>query len=344
MLKYQLLKRYIRQDAATLNPGEAFPSMRKYMQKHQVSLVTVNRALSELEKEGILVRKRGSGIFLAEKGKASRSNIMGIIMPYITPLFNAQLIRGIHEVLVKHNKVAMLGLSQEPPNQNFHSLDFLRQYELSGVIINPSSQDIVQSSYVEKIRALKDRGSNIVVVDIPLPGVVADFVGLDNRQAFFGATQFLLKKGGKKIGFIGPSSSPINFERLRGTQDALKNTELEPLLIDVSFNSDFKKILQVVINNQLDGIIIAHAGISVNLGYSLEMLKTSQKIHFEIAGVVEEGQRLPGKNSLTLEKVNIEMGREAAKMILKRLNNPALPTFFKRLPIKIHYYEKIFKV
>jgi GntR family transcriptional regulator len=55
-----------------LLPGEALPSFRALAEQLLVSVITVKRAYEELERDGIIYRRRGLGTFVAENG-ATRS-------------------------------------------------------------------------------------------------------------------------------------------------------------------------------------------------------------------------------------------------------------------------------
>jgi len=48
-----------------LQPGDAVPSERELARNHQVSLMTARHALAELEREGLVDRRRGAGTFVA---------------------------------------------------------------------------------------------------------------------------------------------------------------------------------------------------------------------------------------------------------------------------------------
>lgn len=54
--------------AGRLAPGSALPSFRVLAEELLVSLITVQRAYEELEREGIIYRKQGLGTFVAERG------------------------------------------------------------------------------------------------------------------------------------------------------------------------------------------------------------------------------------------------------------------------------------
>jgi len=52
-------------EAGELQPGDAVPSERELARSHEVSLMTARHALAELEREGLVDRRRGAGTFVA---------------------------------------------------------------------------------------------------------------------------------------------------------------------------------------------------------------------------------------------------------------------------------------
>src|SRR5438094_783543 len=65
--KHEELTRTLRELAASLGPGERFPSQSELMRQYQVSDRTVLRSLDDLSRAGWIVRRRGSGTFVAER-------------------------------------------------------------------------------------------------------------------------------------------------------------------------------------------------------------------------------------------------------------------------------------
>ncbi len=64
-LKYWKIKEYLAEVAVRPESATRMPTVRELMARFNVSLSTVNRALAELENEGIITRRQGSGIVSA---------------------------------------------------------------------------------------------------------------------------------------------------------------------------------------------------------------------------------------------------------------------------------------
>lgn len=72
--RYPEIKKYILEqiDAGHYKEGVMLPSEKEFTQLFHVSRMTIRRALDDLIQDGILIRKRGSGVFLSRK-KIERS-------------------------------------------------------------------------------------------------------------------------------------------------------------------------------------------------------------------------------------------------------------------------------
>ncbi len=66
---YYQLKQNVRAEIerGVYHPGDRLPSETEMIERYGVSRITVRQALSELESEGVVVRKHGKGTFVAER-------------------------------------------------------------------------------------------------------------------------------------------------------------------------------------------------------------------------------------------------------------------------------------
>ena len=70
---YEQIKRQFRQSIMTglMQEGDSLPSLRQLAKELRVSVVTINRAYEDLEKEGFIVTAAGRGAFVAKVSKES---------------------------------------------------------------------------------------------------------------------------------------------------------------------------------------------------------------------------------------------------------------------------------
>jgi DNA-binding transcriptional regulator YhcF (GntR family) len=65
-LKKQVVTRHLRELAATLTPGTRLPSVNELERTFGYANSTIEAALDELRREGVIVRRQGSGTFVAD--------------------------------------------------------------------------------------------------------------------------------------------------------------------------------------------------------------------------------------------------------------------------------------
>ena len=67
--------------SAQLRPGDYLPSVRAVALHHAINPMTVSKAYSLLETEGLVVRVRGLGMVIAERGKSGKSEKAAMLRP-----------------------------------------------------------------------------------------------------------------------------------------------------------------------------------------------------------------------------------------------------------------------
>lgn len=95
---HQQMSRQIRAQVLSgrLQPGTALPSIRGMARDHRVSVITVQRAYDDLEREGLLISRRGKGFFVAELPAGGRREMArGKALDALRPAVRAALADGL---------------------------------------------------------------------------------------------------------------------------------------------------------------------------------------------------------------------------------------------------------
>jgi len=206
--------------AEGMAPGSPLPSERQLCLDFGVARATVARAMRELERAGMIERRRGQGTFVAEvEGSILPASTLVCIVPQLRGPFITGIIQGIEKAtrqaghyLVLANSVCSVELEAEHLEQ--------ARRRAQGAILWPMESQ----ANIPLIDGLRKSGFPLVLVDRTLPGLVADSVVADNYSAGFLLTNSLLDQGHERIAFVNGEETVVSSvaDRLRGYRDAYR--------------------------------------------------------------------------------------------------------------------------
>ncbi|GAA5346782.1 LacI family DNA-binding transcriptional regulator [Planifilum fimeticola] len=151
---------------------------------------------------------------IARDLKSSKTYTIGLILADLAGPFYSELIRGIQDVTASngYDLVALSAVGENPK-----SVRYIQEKRTDGMII------MAHNISTEMIRKAARPDFPIIVLDRKMEADHIYSVGVDNRKAAFEAVSYLLKKGYRRIGYLGgPSNSTDNQQRFLGYRDALK--------------------------------------------------------------------------------------------------------------------------
>ncbi len=105
--KYVKLREQLRVMISQMEPGQALPTVMQIRNKYRISQPTVDRAIQELRSEGMLVTRRGSGIYVSEMAKTKRIGVLFYddIFDTIQPGFYRRLLAILRDNCYSSNKL-----------------------------------------------------------------------------------------------------------------------------------------------------------------------------------------------------------------------------------------------
>ncbi len=152
-----------------------------------------------------------------------RSLMIGVVVPEIAHSFFAEIITGIEDVLEKAGYDILLCHSRSDPERERTEIQALIESRIDGLIVAPEQPEKSPEPFVE----LSRHKIPFVLVDRFFPGSEFSCVRLDDLEAGFMATKFLIELGHRRIGHIsGPDISTASLRR-RGFLKALRAFGLE---------------------------------------------------------------------------------------------------------------------
>src|SRR4051812_1775425 len=222
--------------AGSFASGQRLPSEAELVKTFGASRITVGRALRDLQQEGLVERRAGSGTYVRrarEQALPGRFSF-GLLIP---DLGETEILEPIVRSLTTapgardHAFLSAGGAPDvSPADKEAAAWERCSQFierRVAGVFFAPleltPDKDIVNARI---IAALEAAGIPIVLLDRPtLPygrREEHDLVGIDNRRAGFQITEHLLQLGARRVAFVSLANAASTVDARRaGYREAL---------------------------------------------------------------------------------------------------------------------------
>jgi len=203
----------------------------------EVSIATVSRVLNRSDhkvnpetRDRVLAAVRALDYrpsALARGLQAKRTMTIGVIIPDISNLYYAEIVRGIQDRADEKGYSVLLQNTDRKEERILKSAHLLREKIVDGVVFSGGS---LHGS--ETLSALKELRNRIVVIgrhEVDFPAALVDNIGGAAE-----AIQHLIDLGHRRIAFIGgPSDSTTMVDRLKGFDDAMTRNglKIDPTLV-----------------------------------------------------------------------------------------------------------------
>ncbi len=253
----------------------------------------------------------------AQRLRRQRTHAVGIVVPDITNLYFALLIRGVESIVFDRGFTSLICDSSHDPRREARYLDMLLAEDAEGVLLVPSGR--VDMSAVERLAA---RGVRIMLVDRRVGGFPV--VEANNRGASRALGEHLLRLGYRRLAYIsGPAEVSTAEDRLRGFRDALDAAGATFVTIRrgaFTFESGFDAARHVLRHEKVDAIVAANDLMAFGVLRAVEEEGLSVPRDIGVAGF-DHVPHVPYATFLRPELTTVdvpvhEMGCEAARRLL----------------------------
>lgn len=202
------------------------PTSHDVARKAGVSVATVSRVLNDSPLVSEAVRRKVLRAVkalnyqpnrTAQRLRAGRSHVIGLIISDIQNPFFTSVVRGIEDVAYQRGYSLVLCNSDEDPTKEKLYLDVMRSEEVAGVIIASASES---HSHVDDLLAYQ---IPVVAIDRQIDQRRIDSVLVTNSEGAYAAVTHLIELGHRRIGYVGlPLTLTPGKERYAGYQRALR--------------------------------------------------------------------------------------------------------------------------
>jgi DNA-binding LacI/PurR family transcriptional regulator len=222
--------------AGRLRPGDQLPTETEYATSFGVSRITIRRAMSRLDRDGLIERFRGKGTFVTAQApqlaapmsspvpvtvapKPKRRRI-GFIIPELSDLFGVMMFNGIDDRCQECDIDLSIRRSHGDIEIEARTITSWIEAGLDGLIIFPSHGEFYNQTLLRAVL----NGFPVVLVDRTLKGIQVPAVMTDHYQAAQAITTWLLEQGHTSLVFASPAvrgTSSLE-DRHRGFLDAVQ--------------------------------------------------------------------------------------------------------------------------
>lgn len=321
------------------------PNLVEVARRARVSISTVSRTInqtgkiSEKTQEHVRRVMREMGYKpnrVARRLRAGgKCHLIGLIIPNIQNPFFADLARGVEDVAYRNNFAVLLCNYDEDPAKERFYLDVMQQESVDGVILPPIHEKD------PAVLRVAQSGMPIVCVDRALAGASLDQVEIDNHRGAFEAVSHLVARGHTRIGMIsGPADSSTGRERLAGYRHALADAGLA-VSPDLVRYGDYKQasgrdLARDLLARRHPPTALFISNNLMTIGALEVVAERKLQIPRDLALLSFDDLPLAAVFNPPLSVVRqpaYEVGRSAADLLFKRLEDPSRPaTSLKLLP------------
>lgn len=297
----------------------------------KVSVVTVSKVLRNQGRISAATRKRVlrrakqlhyQMNWVARSLVTRRTYTIGLLLPDFTHPFFAEIARAVAQTVRPHGYHVIISYSEEDPKLEISEGDSLLARQVDGLII-ASAQS---GDCLDLFQRIQRRKVPFVLIDRPIAGVQASFVGVDNRAIGRLVTEHLIAQGCLRIAHLRGPEIGIAIERREGYRRTLtKRGLLVPRRYIVpgghGAETGYEGMLQLLRVRPLpDGVFCYNDPVAIGAIQAIRKagLSVPHDISVVGAGNVQYSDLLAVPLT-TVDQGTCQIGARAAELLLERI-------------------------
>jgi len=302
-----------------------------------ISVVTVSKALRNKGRISARTRnrvlKRAKELdyrpnWVARSLVTRRTYTIGLLLPDFTHPFFADIAKTIAETVRPRGYHVIISYFEEDPDLERVEADSLLARRVDGLILASSQSP----DRLELFEELRTRKVPLVLIDRPMEGVRASFVGVDNEAVGRLATTHLIEQGCRRIAHLRGPQIGLAAKRLNGYLASLKKNRLtapKGYVVDAGFqdHSGYLAMKQLLTVNPVpDGVFCYNDPVAIGAMKALREagLKVPEDVAVVGAGNVHYSDALAVPLT-TIDQKTREIGARAAELLLGQIGSKRTP-------------------
>ena len=319
--------------------GDRLPSEALLCERFSASRITVAKAIGQLQREGRVRRRAGSGTFVQQPSTTGGTALrFGLLIPDLglTEIFEPMCRGMMTSPLARPHSLTWGHMAEETESAAAGAEDLCRQFiaqRVTGVFFAPLEYSVDRhAANVRVVTALEKAGIAIVLLDRclePFPRRSKyDLIGIDNHRAGALVTEHVIAAGAKRPVFVSRVGSGVTVQvRSAGYRESVRAAGLsyqgavwtgdveDPAALDALLAAEKPDAL-VCANDKTAATVMQHL---LNRG-----LRVPGDVRVTGMDDVKYAKFLPVPLT-TIHQNCAEMGRLAMSVMLDRVENPHRP-------------------
>lgn len=345
MSKHETISQELRIEiaAGAYSASNRLPSESQLVERFGVSRPTVARALRDLQAEGLIERRAGSGSFVKSGAQADNAaRVLGLLVPERGETEIFETICGELGALARVNDFGLLWGGSAMPfadrdSTPDHAIEVCQQFiekSVAGVFFAPLeySPDKERVNR-ELLQSLRQVGIPVVLLDRDVGQFPSrsdfDLVSLDNFHAGFMLAEHLIRLGCRRLRFVTrPGSAPTVDARIGGVREAIirNGQKADANLVAQGDPSDKKFATSLQPGKKCDGIICANDFTAAELLKSLAAANIEVPAKVRVAGFDDVRYATLLQVPLTtIHQPCRDIAQTAFRAMQERIKEPTIP-------------------
>jgi len=297
----------------------------------RVSVVTVSKVLrnqgpiSAATRKRVLQRAKELGYqtnWTARSLATGRTYTIGLLLPDFTHPFFAEIAKAVAEAIRPHDYHLIISYFEEDPELERNEANSLVARQVDGLII-ASAQSPRNRDLFENIRRRK---IPFVLIDRPIAGVQASFVGVNHEEIGKLATSHLVAQGCRRIAHLRGPALGIAAARLAGYRRTLEKHKLtvpSGYVVEARYedSTGYKAMQKLLRKNPIpDGVFCYNDPVAI--GAMNAILDAGLSIPRDIAVVGAGNVHYSDVLTVPLTTIDQEtrqIGRRSAELLLEQI-------------------------
>lgn len=269
---------------------------------------------------------------LALSLRKQKTNTLGLVIPEIVHHFFSSVISGMEDLAYGEGYTLMICQSNENYYREVINMQALLDHRVDGLLVSISKT----TREFNHLHSAIDNGIPMVFFDRVCDEIESDRVITDDFEGARIATTHLIESGCKNIMHLAaPRHLLIGKNRHDGYLQALKNHNIkanDELVLKCDTREEVQAMRQHILTlaSKIDGIF------AVNDSTAIAVMQVLQENGFKIPSEISivgfgDGPlaTIASPPLTTLEQKGYEMGREAVRLLIQRLENPTAQINFQ---------------